>query len=66
MVVADGQLWCNVCEVGFLWKSRYERHLVSAKHRQMASMLGSAGELMEIEHGESLQVETPALEVHIV
>lgn len=30
---------CNICDLDFSFKSKYERHLESAKHRQNASQL---------------------------
>ena len=31
--------WCKFCEVGFAWKSKYERHVESIKHREQVDLL---------------------------
>ena len=35
---------CDVCEVQFSWKSKYERHLAGAKHCELSSMVLSHGD----------------------
>ena len=31
--------WCDVCEVGFPWRSKFDRHVASAKHQKKIDLL---------------------------
>lgn len=45
----SGPFLCEVCEVGFAWKSKYDRHVASEKHQQQIQILN----MMEVTHPAS-------------
>lgn len=54
----SGPFLCEVCEVGFAWKSKYDRHVASEKHQQQIQILN----MMEVTHPASNDHETDTLE----
>lgn len=38
IVCSDQKWWCSVCDVGFEYKSKLERHEESAKHRALLTL----------------------------
>ena len=38
IVCSDQKWWCSLCDVGFEYKSKLERHEESAKHRALVTL----------------------------
>lgn len=62
-----GLWWCDVCDVKFAWKSKYDRHLSTNKLRQMASM-AKPHNAFEVCHLETVdeEVNDAKLKLHTV
>lgn len=48
--------WCDACNKGFAWRSRYERHLASGKHKQEAVLSDMIAMDFEQSTSQSLEV----------
>jgi hypothetical protein len=47
VVTVYTDFWCSTCDKRYKWKSKYERHLESAKHKQEAMLADIINEPQE-------------------
>ena len=45
-VICTGAFWCHLCQAGFQFKSKYDRHLITEKHWYQLSITS----LMDVEY----------------
>ena len=43
----EGHFFCSLCNTEFYFKSKYERHLLSNKHKQFASVMDEPEAVMD-------------------
>ena len=43
----EGHFFCSLCSTEFYFKSKYERHLLSNKHKQFASVMDEPEAVMD-------------------
>jgi len=49
--------WCDVCDKGFAWRSKFERHLASAKHSYQSQCISPDDVLEDLSMTTNVRIE---------